>query len=291
MKLFSKRDHRFSKHDKTISVLGKGISGSVELRQSKSTPSFNYAVKTYHSKEQHESKTEYKARVLHEYHIVSQLHHCNIIQMYDYHVSFSGTTIKLYIEPGTANLAELLKSTNNSNTIERECIWKQITLGVQYMHQHDICHRDLKLENIVFDRDYKLIKTIDFATAQHLRDKEMTSMGLVGSEKYAAPETYSSIRYDGKAADVWSLGIMLRYLMTNEFPWTSATWNNPQYKAYIENRDLGVIVGESRNLTSQILDPDPETRIAVSDFSSDVWFRSIKYCDDRGSSCGESHSR
>ena len=47
------------------------------------------------------------------------------------------------------------------------CIWKQITNAVNYLHELDICHRDLKLENVVFDVNYKLIKVIDFATAQN----------------------------------------------------------------------------------------------------------------------------
>lgn len=277
-------EYKFSRNDIKSSQLGKGITGSVDLYQSKTLPRFQYAVKTYHTKDIHESKKDYKTRVLYEYLILSELSHCNIIKIYDYDVSFSGSTIKLFLELGTANLNQLIiKQTNTFNINEMLCIWKQITNAVNYLHELDICHRDLKLENVVFDVNYKLIKVIDFATAQKLNNNEL-SRGLVGSESYTAPETYSSIQYDGKSSDVWSLGIILCYLINKKQPWKLAMWSNSDYQQFI-NQDNFLqepyfvdFPVESLLLTSQILEQDPLRRIKINDFFSDKWFSLIQYC-------------
>ena len=229
-------EYKFSRNDIKSSQLGKGITGSVDLYQSKTLPRFQYAVKTYYTKDIHECKKKNTTRALYEYLILSKLSHCNIIKIYDYDVSFSGSTIKLFLELGTANLNQLIiKQTNTFNINEMLCIWKQITNAVNYLHELDICHRDLKLENVVFDVNYKLIKVIDFATAQKLNNDEL-SRGLVGSESYTAPETYSSIQYDGKSSDVWSLGIILCYLINKKQPWKLAMWSNSDYQQFI-NQD------------------------------------------------------
>ncbi|RCK65517.1 Serine/threonine-protein kinase oca2 [Candida viswanathii] len=258
---------KFSKHDKRVSTLGKGVSGSVELYQSKHNPDFKYAVKIYHSKEPYETKKDYKLRILHEYTIINQLTHPNIIRAYNYDVSFSGTTIKVFLEPGTANLFQLLKSPVDVNTMLD--IWIQILLGVSYLHNKNICHRDLKLENIVYDLQHTHVKIIDFATAQRLTHADHDSVGLVGSEKYASPEMYTSIKYNGKSADVWSLGIVLYYLLVRRFPWELATWNNPEYQHYADHRTaifdgVGYPLGFV-DITSQILEPDPSKRVSCGD--------------------------
>lgn len=269
-KIFKRDDKvKFSKNDTKVSILGKGVSGSVELYQSKSNPKFKYAVKIYHSRESYENKKDYKLRILHEYNIISQIHHPNIIRAYDYDVSLSGSIIKVFLEAGSLNLFQLLKPPVDINEMIE--IWKQIVLGVSYLHHENVCHRDLKLENIVFNSSHSQIKIIDFATAQKLTNDNSESVGLVGSEKYASPEMYTSIKYDGKLADVWSLGIILYYLLVRKFPWSLATWNNPEYQQYSSSSSNRTAIFDNEyppslvQITSQILEPNPQLRVNCGD--------------------------
>lgn len=269
-KIFKRDDKvKFSKNDTKVSILGKGVSGSVELYQSKSNPEFKYAVKIYHSRESYENKKDYKVRILHEYNIISQISHPNIIRAYDYDVSLSGSIIKVFLEAGSLNLFQLLKPPVDIN--EMLDIWKQIVLGVSYLHHENVCHRDLKLENIVFNSSHSQIKIIDFATAQKLTNDNSESVGLVGSEKYASPEMYTSIKYDGKLADVWSLGIILYYLLVRKFPWSLATWNNPEYQQYSSSSSNRTAIFDNEyppslvQITSQILEPNPQLRVNCGD--------------------------
>ncbi|KAG2300768.1 hypothetical protein Bca52824_037240 [Brassica carinata] len=77
---------------------------------------------------------------------------------------------------------------------------------------HQICHRDLKLENTLLDGSpAPLLKICDFGYSKssilHSRPKS-----TVGTPAYIAPEVLSRREYDGKHADVWSCGVTL-YVM------------------------------------------------------------------------------
>ena len=117
----SKAVQKFSRSDIRISRIGEGISGTVDLYKSKVVPTFRYAVKTYHSKEKYESKTEYVARVLTEYNILRQLHHSNLIEVYKYEVSLSGE-VRTFLEAGSPNLYDLIRSVPASSLDPKGCL-------------------------------------------------------------------------------------------------------------------------------------------------------------------------
>ncbi|KAI5970125.1 hypothetical protein CANMA_000736 [Candida margitis] len=144
------------------------------------------------------------------------------------------------------------------------------------------------MENIVFDSEYKLLKIIDFATAD---EKSGPSIGLVGSEKYAAPETYSSLKYDGKASDIWSMGIILYYLLHRKFPWKQAHRNDLDYASYSTATTLQNLLhfNEGSEITSQILEPDVAKRVTIFQLEEDPWFNLLQFCSE-SSTCGFTHS-
>ena len=68
-------------------------------------------------------------------------------------------------------------------------IIKQVIDAIHYLHSMDICHRDLKLENIMFDKVGGFdIKLIDFGFATKFSKDEDTLVVILGSPLYMAPE-------------------------------------------------------------------------------------------------------
>ena len=81
------------------------------------------------------------------------------------------------------------------------------------MHNIDIVHRDLKIDNILYNES---VKIIDFGFSSHTFDKKLTQ--YCGTLNYMAPEIISKEPYWGKQIDIWALGILLYYLSVGKYP-------------------------------------------------------------------------
>jgi MAP/microtubule affinity-regulating kinase len=84
------------------------------------------------------------------------------------------------------------------------------------MHQFNIAHRDLKLDNILIDNENN-IKIIDFGFATSCRPNERLTINC-GTPHYMDPDLAKRANYLGQAADVWALGVILFILLTNKLP-------------------------------------------------------------------------
>jgi serine/threonine protein kinase len=95
----------------------------------------------------------------------------------------------------------------------------QVLKGLNYVHGQDIMHRDLKPENIMCfeEADGKIsAKLTDFGFACVLKAEGAETLSC-GSPVYMAPEVISSKPYD-KRADVWSLGVIVYFILSGQFP-------------------------------------------------------------------------
>ena len=100
-------------------------------------------------------------------------------------------------------------------------IFKMILKGVQACHNARICHRDLKMQNILLDEFFNP-KICDFGFATEIKDSEKLDKYL-GTKNYAAPEMYLRKPYNGIKADIFSLGVVLINLVTWKIGFISAT--------------------------------------------------------------------
>jgi len=94
--------------------------------------------------------------------------------------------------------------------------FRQIALGVHFLHTYHIVHRDLSLENI-FITDNNTVKIGDFGQAKQIDvDEEGRVKPWMNYQKerpgkpgYMAPEIHDGVEYDPKSADVFALGVSL----------------------------------------------------------------------------------
>ncbi|KAJ8559193.1 hypothetical protein ON010_g8253 [Phytophthora cinnamomi] len=101
------------------------------------------------------------------------------------------------------------KGTRRLSCSSAMAVLAQVASGVAYLHAHDIAHRDLSLEN-VFVKD-GACQVGDFGLATR---RPRGCRGRVGKAYYMAPEVAACEEYDAKAADIWSLGVMLFIMLT-----------------------------------------------------------------------------
>ncbi|KAJ7461784.1 kinase-like domain-containing protein [Mycena galericulata] len=158
------------------------------------------------------------AKIAREIEILDMLKHPNIVRLYDVIETDKFFGIILEYASGGELFDHILA---HRYLRERDAcrLFSQLISGVWYMHSKNIVHRDLKLENLLLDRNRNLIIT-DFGFANHFsRNRNDLMETMCGSPCYAAPELVNSDGlYVGTAADVWSCGVILFAMCAGYLP-------------------------------------------------------------------------
>jgi glycogen synthase kinase 3 beta len=91
----------------------------------------------------------------------------------------------------------------------------QLARGLNYMHQKDICHRDIKPQNILLDSTKGILKICDLGSAKQLVSTE-PNVSYICSRFYRAPELIFGVQYYSTKIDIWSLGCVIGEMITGE---------------------------------------------------------------------------
>ena len=165
---------------------------------------------------------------------MASLGHPNIVKLHEYFESSEKIFLVIKLCSG-GELLELLNRQHLHKYPERTaCKFVQSILGaIRYCHDHNIVHRDLKLENFLFENkkpDAEL-KLIDFGLSQHFQASEKLS-DQVGTPYYVAPEVLTGA-YDSKC-DVWAIGVIAYTLLSGSPPFNGKS-DKEIFKALLEN--------------------------------------------------------
>ena len=174
---------------------------------------------------------------------------------------------------GTSNLCTHVKAKRKLPEDEARRYFVQIAQGLEYMHVQSIIHRDIKLENVLFD-DEKNAKLIDFGFSVQCKDKKLKV--FCGTPSYMAPEIVKRTEYRGKPIDIWSLGVVLYAMMSGCFPFSAKTYPD-LYKKIIKGhfRFPDSFSPSLRDLICNMLRADPSERFTIQQCRNHPW--AIKY--------------
>ena len=170
-------------------------------------------------------------------------------------------------------------------------IFVKILRGVHYCHEKGICHRDLKLDNILLDENFNP-KIADFGFATYGKGKLNDPKGTPG---YIAPELYEKKKYDGYKADIFSLGVILFNLYTGKSPFNEFFKKDCPYQ-YIKNEDYenywkkatGVLEGikdledfeNFKDLFNKMISYRPKERPTIIDILKSEWIKEIRVLNE-----------
>ena len=204
---------------KMIKSLGKGSYGEVKLAIDKISLK-KYAIKIYPKKILEDPKK--KSNIENEIKILKQLDNINIMKLYEViKTDKFQYLIMEYIEG--ISLLEIIKKEKEHFLEEKLALkyFKQIVQAIEYCQSKNICHRDIKLENILTIKE-DIVKLIDFGFAV-ITNKETYQTLLCGSPSYMAPEIVKREKYIAQYSDIWSLGVLLYSMLYGRFPFKGKT--------------------------------------------------------------------
>ncbi len=178
---------------------------------------------------------EYLSRFQAEAEAVGQLHHPNILHIYEIgeHDGLPFFSME-FVDGGC--LSDKVKGTAQPPREAVEMV-KSLARAIHVAHVQGIIHRDLKPQNILVAAD-GLLKITDFGLAKRLGNQDSTQPragSIMGTPMYMAPEQAAGVSKDlTPAADTYSLGAMLYELLTGQPPFSGETVMETLHKVRTE---------------------------------------------------------
>ncbi|XP_056387600.1 protein kinase C delta type-like isoform X1 [Hyla sarda] len=167
-----------------------------------------------------------------------------------------------YLSGGS--LEALLRMCSCLNTDNVRFYTAEIACGLQFLHGHNIVHRDIKPDNIMLDRDGH-IRIIDLGVAQDGVTCSNKIQGVTGTLPYMAPEVLQRKMYYA-AVDWWSLGIVVSRMSAGRSPFyfgcnremarDSITREKPNIPSWLP--------ADLKHLIKKLLRKNPEKRLGVN---------------------------
>lgn len=142
---------------------------------------------------------------------------------------------------------------------------RQMLLSVNYIHEHGIVHRDLKLENFLYvDNSSRHLKLIDFGFSNLWDPNTMMRYGC-GTLSYVAPEVLNKA-YTSQC-DLWSLGVIAFILLSGSMPFSGneevqrRNIAAGQFKMKPQRWDLNT--EDAKDFVTSLLKVDPHQRLTA----------------------------
>jgi serine/threonine protein kinase len=168
-------------------------------------------------------------------------------------------------------------------------LFKQLIEALEYIHTKGYCHKDIKPDNLLFDKDFNLL-LCDFSFSLPLADPAndlFDEARFKGTKQYKSPEMHANMPFDEKAADVFAAGKTLFLLALGKHPFTSSIKEDSYYSLLLSKKydrfwnyhtrkvsASSLPTTEFRDFFQRLVEPDPTKRITIPEIKKHAWFNS-----------------
>ncbi|KAF4521170.1 hypothetical protein B566_EDAN011620, partial [Ephemera danica] len=215
-------------------------------------------------------------RVYREIAILKKLDHPNLVKLVE--VLDDPVEDNLYLVFELVERGEVLQLPTNNPLSEQQAwgYFRDVVLGLEYLHYQRIIHRDLKPSNLLLSRDGR-VQIADLGVCNEFRGSDAFLSGTAGTPAFMAPEALRPISggtFSGKAADVWSLGCTLYGFVFGHVPFRADSVM--ALYGVIRNQPLVFpsrppVTDALRDLLTRMLHKDPQQRITLPLIKEHLW--------------------
>ncbi|XP_030599527.1 calcium/calmodulin-dependent protein kinase kinase 1-like isoform X3 [Archocentrus centrarchus] len=166
--------------------------------------------------------------------------------------------------------------TDNPLTEEQARFYfRDVVLGIEYLHYQKIIHRDIKPSNLLLGDDGH-VKIADFGVSKEFEGTDALLSNTAGTPAFMAPETMTEHEqsFSGKALDVWAMGVTLYCFVFGKCPFYDeyiVSLHNKIKNKPVEFPETPLITKELEELIERMLDKNPETRITIPEIKLHPW--------------------
>lgn len=158
-----------------------------------------------------------------------------------------------------------------------------VVLGLQYLHEHNIVYRDLKLDNLLLDQE-GFLKIADFGLCKEGMGFGDRTSTFCGTPEFLAPEVLTETSYT-RAVDWWGLGVLIFEMLVGESPFPgddeeevfdSIVNEEVRYPRFLSTEAIAIM--------RRLLRRNPDRRLGSSerdagDVKKQAFFRNINWDD------------
>ena len=203
--------------------------------------------------------------------VLKILKHRNLVTLYEIYESTKYFYLIMDYLPNGDLMEKIIKKKRFKEE-EALSIFSQLVDALYYMHKNDICHRDIRTEKILFDKNNKP-KLVGFSYSTfYTQGKKIRDS--YGSLCYACPEIIQNDYYNPELADVWSLGVVLYVMICGYLPFSED--DDGKNKELIINGEVDYppeVSNKAKDLLKHMLDVNPNKRYNFQRIIKHPWFK------------------
>uniref|UniRef100_A0A9J8DMZ9 non-specific serine/threonine protein kinase n=1 Tax=Cyprinus carpio carpio TaxID=630221 RepID=A0A9J8DMZ9_CYPCA len=257
--------HSLKRRFQVLETLGRGAYGKVQ-RAVERRCGKTVAIKSIRKERLRDDLD--RAHIQREIEISASLVHPHIIRLYEVFESRERIVMVMEYASG-GELYDYIQDKQRLSEEEARHFFRQITSAVQYCHKNGVVHRDLKLENILLDKDLN-VKLADFGLSnRYMRGQCLET--FCGSPLYASPEIINGLPYHGPEVDCWSLGVLLYALVYGSMPFDGTTYSILKEQIRHGRYKTPDVPSEAQSLIGWMLTVKTEDRATVEDIANHWW--------------------
>lgn len=198
-------------------------------RNSSSTTLSCYTVK---SRRQHSSDKDPNSRRHSDTttSILSSMCHTNILYAIDLKPDST-------VQMSHIHLGAVIHQAGKQSSREADCYIMQLISGLSYLHSIHITHRNICPSNLLLTNS-GVLKIANFTSSELLKpSNSFRSSKRCGTMPYIAPEVFIEKTFDGKAVDIWAVGVVYMEMRCGKVLWEMAAEGADEaYDAYLRER-------------------------------------------------------